>query len=72
MKNCEMPGILSNSNRWLAALILLAITAVTMAGCAHYTPDEEAYYRDVRCKWVLWSADMPGQADCQYLLRKTE
>ncbi len=52
-------------NRLFSILLLLLCTA--LVGCMHYTPEEQAYYKNVRCQWVMRGSDMPGEDECRNL-----
>ncbi|NJN47623.1 MAG: hypothetical protein HC808_15370 [Candidatus Competibacteraceae bacterium] len=51
-------------------LVCNAVLTLSIMGCAHYTPEEQARFKDTRCQWVIWSSDMPGLEDCEYLLQQ--
>ncbi len=63
--NGQIGKITAMINKLFAILLLLLCTA--LAGCMHYTPEEQAYYKNVRCQWVMRGSDMPGEDECRDL-----
>jgi len=51
-------------------LVCSAMLAMSITGCASYSPEEQARFKDIRCQWVIWSSDMPGLDECEYLLQQ--
>jgi hypothetical protein len=63
-------AVIDRAKPCLVGAVLCWVAAVSPAGCARYTPEEQARFKDIRCQWIIWSADMPGQEECAYLLKQ--